>query len=169
VAVHPVQASKTVCVALIGCFAGLVALNNILDYGSNFEFVSHVLSMDTTFEGNQLMYRAMTTPGIHHVAYWFIITLEAVCGIACLIAAMFMARGTMSGDPGIYRRGKSLAYLGLTLGFLLWFGGFMVVGAEWFLMWQSDAWNGQDAAFMFSTSILGVLIYLSQSEELAID
>lgn len=167
-ALHPVQASKTVCVALIGCFASLVALNNVLDYGSNFEFVRHVLSMDTTFEGNQLMYRAMTAPGIHHAAYWFIIALEAVCGIASLAAAVFMARGTLGANAATYLRGKSLAYLSLTIGFVLWFGGFMVVGAEWFLMWQSDAWNGQDAAFMFSISILGVLIYLSQSEELAI-
>lgn len=168
-ALHPVRASKTVCVALIGGFATLVALNNVLDYGSNFEFVRHVLSMDTTFEGNQLMYRAMTSPGLHHVAYWFIIALEAVCGIVSLTAAFYMARGTMGGTDATYQRGKSLAYLGLTTGFILWFGGFMVIGAEWFLMWQSEAWNGQDAAFMFSTSILGVLIYLSQAEDLAVD
>ena len=70
---HPLESSKTVCVALIGLFASLVALNNVLDYGSNFEFVRHVLSMDTTFNGNQLMYRAMTSPAIHHFAYWIII------------------------------------------------------------------------------------------------
>lgn len=38
---------------------------------------------------------------------------------------------------------------GLTLGFTLWFAGFMIVGAEWFQMWQSTTWNGQQAAFRF--------------------
>ena len=30
-------------------------LDNLIDYGSNYEFVKHVLSMDTTFPGNKLM------------------------------------------------------------------------------------------------------------------
>ena len=40
----------------------------------------------------------------------------------------------------------------------------MVVGSEWFLMWQSDTWNGQDAAFKFYMAILGVLIFVNQPE-----
>lgn len=35
----------------------------------------------------------------------------------------------------------------------------MVVGGEWFLMWQSHQWNGQEAAFKFYMAILGVLIF----------
>ena len=35
---------------------------NLVDYGSNHEFVKHVLSMDTTFPGNKLMGRAITNP-----------------------------------------------------------------------------------------------------------
>jgi predicted small integral membrane protein len=30
---------------------------------------------------------------------------------------------------------------------LLWLGAFLTIGGEWFLMWQSQTWNGQDAAF----------------------
>ena len=37
----------------------------------------------------------------------------------------------------------------------------MIVGGEWFAMWQSSVWNGQDAAFRFYMTILGVLIYVS--------
>jgi len=43
--------SKTVMVGSLGVFGLLVALNNITDYGSNYAFVRHVLSMDTTFPG----------------------------------------------------------------------------------------------------------------------
>ena len=50
------------------------------------------------------------------------------------------------------------------MGFLVWFFGFMVVGGEWFAMWQSQTWNGQDAAFKFYVAIIGVLIYLNQPD-----
>ena len=40
----------------------------------------------------------------------------------------------------------------------------MVLGGEWFLMWQSSTWNGQDAAFRFYATLLGMLIFLNQSD-----
>ena len=51
--------------------------------------------------------------------------------------------------------------IGVGLGFLVWFTGFMVVGGEWFLMWQSKAWNGQQAAFRFYMTLLAVGIFVS--------
>ena len=49
---------KILMVASLALFAFLVTFDNIADYGANFEFVRHVLSMDTTFPGSSLMYRA---------------------------------------------------------------------------------------------------------------
>jgi predicted small integral membrane protein len=40
----------------------------------------------------------------------------------------------------------------------------MVVGGEWFAMWQSKLWNGQEAAFRFYVTLLGVLIFVSQED-----
>jgi predicted small integral membrane protein len=37
----------------------------------------------------------------------------------------------------------------------------MVVGGEWFAMWQSKDWNGQEAAFRFYMTVLAVLIFVS--------
>jgi predicted small integral membrane protein len=45
------------------------------------------------------------------------------------------------------------------LAFLVWFFGFMVVAGEWFAMWQSATWNGQEAAFRF---YVAVLIFINQ-------
>lgn len=47
---------------------------------------------------------------------------------------------------------------------MVWFFGFMVVGGEWFMMWQSHTWNGQEAAFKFYMAILGLLIFLNQPD-----
>ena len=36
----------------------------------------------------------------------------------------------------------------------------MTVGGEWFLMWQSDTWNGQAAAFRLVATLGLFLVYL---------
>ncbi|MEQ9179939.1 MAG: DUF2165 domain-containing protein, partial [Nitratireductor sp.] len=65
--------AKILMTLALAAFAFMVTFNNITDYGSNFAFVQHVLSMDTTFEGNAAMYRAITTPWMWNAAYWLII------------------------------------------------------------------------------------------------
>ena len=64
----------------------------------------------------------------------------------------------------IFNRSKALVHLAALAGFLVWFLGFMVVGGEWFLMWQSETWNGQEPAFRFYVTILLVLIYVNQPD-----
>ena len=59
-----------------------------------------------------------------------------------------------------FNAAKRIAILSLTLGLLLWLVAFLTVGAEWFLMWQSRQWNGQDAAFrMFA--VVGIVLLVT--------
>jgi len=53
---------------------------------------------------------------------------------------------------------------GLSLGFLLYAVGFVAVGGEWFAMWQSQIWNGQQKAFEFIGMIGVVLVVLLLSD-----
>src|SRR5882672_6192281 len=71
---------KTAMVASAALFALLVAYNNLADYNSNYEFVRHTLSMDTTFPDNALKVRAITSPALWAGAYWSIILAEAATG-----------------------------------------------------------------------------------------
>jgi hypothetical protein len=64
-----------------------------------------------------------------------------------------------------FNRAKGLAAVAAGLGFMVWFFGFMVIGGEWFQMWQSSQWNGQQAAFRFYLTILAVLIFVMQKDE----
>ena len=41
----------------------------------------------------------------------------------------------------------------------------MTIGGEWFLMWQSEVANGQQAAFRLVMIIGIVLVYLIQTDE----
>jgi predicted small integral membrane protein len=53
-------------------------------------------------------------------------------------------------DPEKYSRAKAVGVMALALGLLLWLVGFEVIGGEYFLMWQSHTWNGQESAFRFA-------------------
>jgi predicted small integral membrane protein len=50
------------------------------------------------------------------------------------------------------------------LAFPIWFLGFMVIGGEWFAMWQSTTWNGQQSAFRFDATALVVLLFVNQAD-----
>ena len=62
-----------VMVASLALFALLVTFDNLTDYDTNYAFVRHVLSMDTTFPGNALLYRHITSPALWQVGYALII------------------------------------------------------------------------------------------------
>ena len=70
--------SKIAMIAALAAFAFVVAYDNIVDYDSNYEFVRHVLSMDTTFPNNALMGRAITDKRIWTIAYAAIIAVEGI-------------------------------------------------------------------------------------------
>lgn len=155
--------TKIVLVASLAAYALIVAYGNLIDYGSNFAFVGHVLSMDTTFPGNALMGRAITDPRVWHAAYAAIITAEGLSGL--LLAAGAAVMLTRLRAPAVaFDRAKGLAYLGGALAFAVWFFGFMVVAGEYFAMWQSKEWNGQEGAFRVYVAVLGMLILLALPE-----
>jgi predicted small integral membrane protein len=155
--------AKAIMVAGLAVFALLVTFDNVTDYDTNYAFVSHVLSMDTTFQGSALLYRRITSPALWQAGYALIIAGEGLTGIALAVAAFALARHLRS-DGARFNRAKGFVVIGATLGFLLWFFGFMVVGGEWFSMWQSPTWNGQEAAFRFYMTILAVLIFVVQPD-----
>ncbi|QXL84836.1 DUF2165 family protein [Comamonas sp. NLF-1-9] len=157
------RSAKVLMSATLALFAALVALNNLTDYGANFAFVRHVLAMDTIFPGSSARWRAIDTPLLWHAAYLLIIALELLT--AALLArgawAMWRARHASARE---FTRARQWAIAGCLAGFVLWFGGFMVVGGEWFLMWQSHEWNGQSSAFRFCITLLALAIFLNQPE-----
>jgi predicted small integral membrane protein len=154
-----IRLAKIVMVAALAAFAFLVAYDNIVDYDSNYEFARHVLSMDTTFPGNALKDRAITDPQTWKAAYALIIAVEA---LTCLLltAGVIMLLVRLRAAADVFNRAKALTIAGLTTGFCLWFFGFQVVAGEYWAMWQSHTWNGQEAAFRFTMMILGVLIFI---------
>ena len=158
------RVAKIVMVAAVAASATLVAFGNLTDYGTNFVFVQHVLSMDSIFPDSTIRYRAITGPALHHVAYAIIIAAEVLTAALCWIgAAKLLYR--LRADARLFHRAKAFAVGGLTLGFLTWQFGFMTIGGEWFGMWMSPKWNGVPSAFRFAMIIIAVLIFVAMRDE----
>ncbi len=87
-----IRAAKIALVAAVALFATLVAFGNLTDYGTNYAFVQHVLSMDTIFPSSQIGYRAVTSSALHHVAYGIIIAAEAATALLCWVGAIALLR-----------------------------------------------------------------------------
>ena len=151
---------KAVLLAAMGFFFTLVVFNNTTDFDSNYQFVRHVLMMDSTFPGNRGMWRAINAPWVHIAFYLGIIAWEFLNMVLCYWGAIALFR-TLRAPDATFQRAKSIGILALTSGMLQWFIAFLCVGAEWFLMWQSKTWNGQEAAFrMFAIEgiVLAILL-----------
>ena len=157
------RSAKLLLLAGISLYYTLVVFNNLTDFGSNYEFINHVLSMDSTTPGNRGMWRAMSSPGLHLVFYWLIILWELVTGTLAwwgLVNLICALR-----EPAtVFNARKRVAVMALTLSLLMWLIAFLDVGGEWFLMWQSQTWNGQEEAFRMFMIVGFVMLLLLQPD-----
>ena len=158
-----VRIAKILLVLAVAFFYFFVVLNNTTDYDSNFQFARHVLMMDSTFPGNHGMWRALNSPLLHTIFYVSLIAWESatmLCSWWGAIVLMRAARGTATD----FNRAKRITIIALTLALLMWLVAFLSVGGEWFLMWQSKTWNGQDAAFRMFMVVGLVLLLVAQPD-----
>jgi predicted small integral membrane protein len=157
------RTAKILLVLGVALYYAIVVFSNVTDYGSNYEFVRHVMMMDSTFPGNHGMWRAIHAPWAHTAFYLSIIAWEFVTMILCWWGGLRLARLFHASNLE-FQRAKTVAIMGLTLSLLMWFVAFLIVGGEWFLMWQSKTWNGQDHGFHMFTVVGIVLLLLVQPE-----
>ena len=158
-----IRVAKLLLLAGIALFYTLVGLNNTTDFDSNYQFVRHVLMMDTTFPGNRGMWRAIPSPMVHLSFYFSIIAWEMVTTLLCWVGVYKLLRA-LRAPAAKFDAAKRISTAALTLSMLMWLVAFLSVGAEWFLMWQSHTWNGQEAAFRMFAVVGIVLLIVMQPE-----
>ena len=155
--------AKLLLVFAVALFYTIVVFNNITDYNSNYQFVRRVLMMDSNSLGNHEMWRALNSPTWHTAFYVSIICWESLVMVLCWWGGVRLAR-TLSAPASVFAQAKRISVAALTLALLMWLVAFLTVGGEWFLMWQSKTWNGQEAAFRMFTVIGIVLLLLAQPD-----
>lgn len=145
--------AATLLTATVALYIALVAFGNITDFGTNQQFVRHVLAMDTTFKDDDLMWRAVSSRGLQDAVYVVIIVWETLAALVLVYGTWLWVRR----DDG---RARRFSTYGLLMLMVLFGAGFIAVGGEWFAMWQSKDWNGLEAAirvFLLSGVVLVVV------------
>jgi len=90
--------AKISLVFAVAFFYLVIVFNNVTDYDSDYQFVRHVLMMDTTFPGNHGMWRAINSPAIHTAFYLMIIAWEALSMVLCFAGGVKLAGALSDSD-----------------------------------------------------------------------
>ena len=159
--------AAAVVVAINGLYMLLVSIGNIFDYQTNFDFVNHVLRMDTTNFGQgegvgldpDVMGRAITNETLITIAYVGVIIWESIAALVLMYATFLWIKSSKS---KLYFAARKVSTIGLLMIVILFMGCFITIGGEWFQMWRSVEWNGLEPAFRNSVlAIFGlVLVHL---------
>ncbi|MDQ3761791.1 MAG: DUF2165 domain-containing protein [Actinomycetota bacterium] len=158
------RAALTVLTAITSLHVGLITLGNISDFDTNRVFVEHVLTMDTTFGSPNTTWRAITDHRLITATYLTIIAWEFLTTIV-LTAAFLCWLRAITIQPRVVIACQ-LSACGWLMQIILFGGGFIAVGGEWFQMWQSSTWNGiQPALQNFLIASIGlILVHLFRRE-----
>ena len=155
-----IRLSKATLMLFISFFGLLVMYSNFTDYASNYESISNILSMESTGDDGRYSYRAVTSHMLHHRIYWLVITLEVIYTIFFMIGTCYLYKN-MNGSAEEFHEAKKPAIIGLLIALLLYYGGFQVIGVEWFNMDRSHAWSYKDWTRHIVDFILPLLIYIA--------
>jgi predicted small integral membrane protein len=106
---------------------------------------------------------ALAIPALWRIGFWLIVLGEGLTAILFALGTveLLRARKFKARD---FHHAKRFVFAGAGCGFPVWFIAFLAVGGEWFAMWQSQVWNGQQPAFRILASILLVLIFIAQTD-----
>jgi predicted small integral membrane protein len=157
------RAARIALVCAVALYCSFVVFNNLFDYDTNFQFVRHVLLMDTTFPGNHSMWRALSAHSWPTIFYFGIIVWETTTALLCWWGASQMLKAAKR-PAAVFHQSKNIAIAGLVLGSMLWLVAFLAVGGEWFLMWQSKLWNGQETAARLFVIFGIALLFVAQPD-----
>ncbi len=158
------RVAKTISVAAIALMSLLIVIGNTTDYFTNYQFVEHVMKMDTIFPGSAIHYRSINSTFLFHALYMLIIALEAAMAFCCVKGSWTLFKNIRS-SAASFHTAKNWAVAGLIIAISIWFLGFEVIGGEWFAMWQSHTWNGLGSAERIISFVMLVLILLHLKEE----
>lgn len=150
--------AATLLTGTVALYITLVAFGNITDFDSNQQFVRHVLAMDTTFKDDDLMWRAVGSTALQDIAYVGIIVWETLAALILIAATVLWVRALRRPDG--LRRARRAGTVGLLMLLVLFGAGFIGIGGEWFAMWQSEDWNGLDAATRVVT-LAGIVLIVT--------
>lgn len=135
----------------IAIFFSFILFNNLTDFETNHWCVKSVLAMEG-IKSKEVLWRAIQTPWIVTLSYILIIITEATIAFLCWLSALLML---------VKNKGKLLAQIALIIAFGLFMVAFVIIGGEWFYMWQHPILGGlQMKATIFALLMLCSLFFI---------
>jgi len=154
---------KILLVAGVAVYLTFVVIDNVTYYNCNFMAVQHVLSMDTVYKDNPLKWRSVTNSFMQNLLYCLIISWELATALLCWFGVAVLIKNFTANDE-LFSEAQRWAILGVGSAMMLWLLVFVVVGGEWFQMWQSQTYNAQWIGSALFCIYSLVLIVLTQKE-----
>jgi len=141
-----------------GVMGAIVVLNNLTAPSANMAFVRHIMTMDTTNMDKGTQWREIKSPVLHRAAYGSILVLEVAVTVLSLIGSYFLA-ANLGASQAVWDEAKLFGYLGFLAALVVWFLIIQVVGAEWFVSWQSENWNAiRDSTRINLVTLAGIIL-----------
>ncbi|GAB2690179.1 DUF2165 domain-containing protein [Nocardia thraciensis] len=142
--------SRDTAVAVLATITGLyyliVAVTNCLDTDTNRRGVTAVLSMRSTTHHPAVDWHAVTNPTVVWIAYIGVVIWEFLTAFVLLAGAVAGWRALLGRRGATADTAAKLSSLGWVLAVLLFAGGFLTIGGEWFRMWANKEVNASSAA-----------------------
>ncbi len=161
------ETAVTVLATITGLYYLIVAVTNCIDTDTNRRGVEAVLSMHATIHHSGTDWRAITNGTVLLVAYILVVIWEYLIAFALLAGAATGWRALAGRDAARTAVAAKLSSLGWTMAVLLFAGGFLTIGGEWFRMWANKQVNASSAALQnFLLAAVGlILVHMSGRAE----
>lgn len=151
------HAALAVLAGTTGLYYLIVSTTNMIDTDTNRRGVAAVLSMRETLHHPGVDWHALTSGTAVWTAYILIVVWEFL--IACTLLAAAVAWTRVLAGGRVVDTATRLASLGWTMAILLFLGGFLTVGGEWFRMWANEEVNASAAALQnFLVAAVGLIL-----------
>jgi predicted small integral membrane protein len=151
------SAVLTVLAGITGLYYLIVAVTNCVDTDTNRQAVGAVLSMRQTIHNPGTDWHAITSGTAVWIVYVLVVIWEFLIACTLLGAAVAWVR-VLAGRP-VIDRAVRLASLGWTMAVVLFLGGFLTIGGEWFRMWANKEVNPSTAALQnFLVAAVGLIL-----------
>lgn len=154
---------KAALVFFVGGLGFLTFLTNVTNAQDAYAAVAMALGMESTFGWEGLTWRAIDTPALAWMAFAIIVLMEGVVALLGFIGAwtIFAAREATAER---FHEAKRPGLAACAVGMILWNGGFIVIGGEWFALWQTGDFNPVPAAFRFATMLAAIAIFVAMRD-----
>ncbi|MEV5834916.1 DUF2165 domain-containing protein [Nocardia sp. NPDC052112] len=161
------EAAVTVLASITSLYYLIVAVTNCIDTDTNRRGVQAVLSMQATIHHSGTDWRAVTNSTVLLIAYILIVIWEYLVGLVLLAAAVTGWRALIGRNSARIAVAAKLSSIGWTMAVLLFLGGFLTIGGEWFRMWANKQVNASSAALQnFLIAAVGlILVHMSSRSE----